>query len=238
MAPAKNLSLVSFLTIGVLSVSAFAPSNVRNTAFIKSTNHQSSVMTSLNIASTSDAFFFADEEVAHSIVGVTEDKAAPIAPPQRKETKRKPAIKKKAGNANKHKEGIFSPLVYLSKDLMGEDDLNKLRAKIISMHSNVIKDFVDTSETRFGLFAMVVLFNIIDKNRTGTVEEEEMEDALRALGFSWLQEKHREKIFQRADTDGNGAIDFEEFKSETPKTLKANLVKLAKKNGEALGFLV
>ena len=226
----NTLSFVSFLAIGVLSVSAFAPSSVRHVPFTKSTKDDSSIIRSSSIAPAEDGFFLVDE--------VATQKSVTSVAPQAKSTKRKPAVKKNISNGRKHNEGIFSPLVYLSKDIMGEDKLNKLRAEIISMHSKVIKEFVDTSETRFGLFAMVVLFNIIDKNRTGTLEEEEMEEALRALGFSWLKEKHTEKIFKRADTDGNGAIDFEEFAAETPKTLKTNLVKLAKKNGEALGFLV
>jgi len=52
-----------------------------------------------------------------------------------------------------------------------------------------------------------------------------------------LKEKQTEKIFERADLDGNGTICIDEFKKETPKTLKTNLVKLAKKNGNDLGFL-
>ena len=34
-----------------------------------------------------------------------------------------------------------------------------------------------------------------------------------------------------------GVIDYEEFVKEAPKTLKTNLVKLAKNNGAELGFL-
>ena len=34
-----------------------------------------------------------------------------------------------------------------------------------------------------------------------------------------------------------GVIDYEEFVNEAPKTLKTNLVKLAKNNGAELGFL-
>ena len=35
----------------------------------------------------------------------------------------------------------------------------------------------------------------------------------------------------------NCVIDYEEFVEEAPKTLKVNLVKLAKNNGAELGFL-
>ena len=42
----------------------------------------------------------------------------------------------------------------------------------------------------------------------------------------------------RADVDDNEVIDFQEFCEATPKTLRVNLIKLAKKNGDDLGFLV
>ena len=44
-------------------------------------------------------------------------------------------------------------------------------------------------------------------------------------------------ILARADADGNATIDLEEFISDAPKTLKTNLIKLAKQNGADLGFL-
>ena len=43
---------------------------------------------------------------------------------------------------------------------------------------------------------------------------------------------------KKADKDQNDVIDFEEFVKETPKVLRTSLVKLAKKNGHDLGFLV
>ena len=62
-----------------------------------------------------------------------------------------------------------------------------------------------------------------------------MAAALRALGFSHLQEKQIDGILSRADADENEVIDFEEFVREAPKTLRTNLVKLAKQNGAELG---
>lgn len=135
------------------------------------------------------------------------------------------------------KQGIFSPLVVTLKKTMGEEELNRLRAKVISMHSEVIASFVSTAETPFGQKALEVLFQWADKNQDGTIEEGELAEALKTLGFTWLQDKQVKGILQRADSDANGAIDFEEFKAEAPKTLKTNLTKLAKKNGGELGFL-
>jgi len=61
--------------------------------------------------------------------------------------------------------------------------------------------------------------------------------ALRKLGFTHLSDKQIETILNRADSDDNCVIDYDEFVAEAPKTLKVNLVKLAKSNGADLGFL-
>lgn len=150
------------------------------------------------------------------------------------------AIKKpsKAANDGHGKTGPFAPLVLMTKEVMGETELNKLRAKAISMHSDVIGKFVETSETSFGQQALKVMFAMADKDKSGTIDEEELKYAMRAMGFDHLKEKQILGIFERADLDANGALDFEEWKLEAPKTLRTNLIKLAKKNGGELGFLV
>jgi hypothetical protein len=137
-----------------------------------------------------------------------------------------------------HKQGIFSPAVLAAKAVLGDEQLNKIRAKAISMHSDVIKNFVDTYELPTGQAALKRLFTICDKDGNGIITEDELNDGLRSLGFTWLKEKQVKGILERADTDDNGAIDYEEFKNEAPKTLRTNLVKLAKQNGGELGFLV
>eukprot|EP00957_Ditylum_brightwellii_P189772 14447702-Ditylum_brightwellii.AAC.1 len=109
------------------------------------------------------------------------------------------AMKKKAGL---RQEGIFSLAVYLAKTILGEDELDKVRAKAISLHLDVIKSFVETANSSFGQHALVA---VPEKQITG--------------------------ILKQVDQDKNDVIDFQEFVSEVPKTLKMNLVKLAKKNG-------
>lgn len=146
-----------------------------------------------------------------------------------------PAPKKKP--PKKDAEGIFAPAVLLTKDIVGETKLNKLRAKIIAMHSDVIGKFTETAQSEFGNQVLKVLFTLADKNGDGTIDEEELADALKALGFDFLKEKQIAGIFNRADGDKNGQIDFEEFEKAAPKTLKTSLIKLAKKNGHDLGFL-
>mmetsp|Transcript_57068 Transcript_57068/g.170095 ORF Transcript_57068/g.170095 Transcript_57068/m.170095 type:complete len:107 (-) Transcript_57068:67-387(-) len=106
------------------------------------------------------------------------------------------------------------------------------------MHSDIIKRFVATADSSFGQTVLVRLFSAADRNGDGKLDEDEVADALRKLGFSWLKEKQVGGIVKRADLDKNGYIDFEEFVREAPKTLKTNLVKLAKKNGGEMGLLV
>ncbi|VEU39251.1 unnamed protein product [Pseudo-nitzschia multistriata] len=147
-----------------------------------------------------------------------------------------PALEKKK-KVNKNAEGIFAPAVLLTKDIVGETELNKLRAKIIGLHSDVIGKFTETAQSEFGNQVLKVLFTLADKNGDGTIDEEELAEALQSLGFDFLKEKQIAGIFARADADKNGQLDFEEWQKAAPKTLKTSLIKLAKKNGHDLGFL-
>jgi Ca2+-binding EF-hand superfamily protein len=101
----------------------------------------------------------------------------------------------------------------------------------------VIASFVATAETPFGESALKTLFSIVDKDGSGTIEEDELKEAFRILGFTWLQEKQIRGILERADLNQDGRLDIDEWKKEAPKTLRTNLIKLAKKNGSDLGFL-
>jgi len=148
-----------------------------------------------------------------------------------------PPAPKKAKKENKNAEGIFAPAVLLTKDIVGETELNKLRAKIIGMHSDVIGKFTETAQSEFGNQVLKVLFHLADKDGDGTIDEDELKVALNSLGFDFLKEKQIAGIFKRADGDKNGRLDFDEWQKAAPKTLKNSLVKLAKKNGHDLGFL-
>ena len=157
---------------------------------------------------------------------------APAAPDQMKKKK------KPVAGSSAHAEGIFSPAVKASKVLLGEDRLIKIRAKVIGAHSGVIKDFVATSDSEFGQSVLNLLFSTMDKDGNGVLDREELTAGLKALGFTWLKDKQIDGILKRADANGDGVISIEEFCKEAPKTLKTNLVKLAKQNGNDLGFLV
>ena len=153
----------------------------------------------------------------------------PVAP-------KKTAPKKKANAA--HKEGIFSPIVIAAGTILGPEQLNKVRAKAISMHSDIIKSFVETSDSKFGNAVLQQIFEYVDADKSGYIDKDELAVALSLLGFKWLKEKQVDGIFARADVNGDGMISMEEFMDEAPRTLKTNLVKLAKNNGGDLGFLV
>jgi EF-hand domain pair len=149
-----------------------------------------------------------------------------------------PAVPKKTKPAGaKHKEGVFSPLVIFIKELMGDKELNELRGKVISIHSDLIATFVETSESTFGDAVLRALFRLADKNGDGAINKDELRTAVQSLGFTWLQDKQVEGLFERADADGNGSIDIAEWVTFAPKTLRTNLIKLAKKNGDEMGLL-
>jgi hypothetical protein len=140
---------------------------------------------------------------------------------------------KAAGHA---KIGLFAAVVGASKKVVGDERLNKIRGKAISLHSQVIGNFVETAHTDFGDRVLRSLFDFADANKNGSIEEEELAKALRTLGFE-LNEKQIKGIFDRADLDSNGQLDYEEWRKSAPSTLRTNLIKLAKRNGGELGFL-
>ena len=136
------------------------------------------------------------------------------------------------------KSGIFSPIVNESKKILGDKKLNEIRAKIILQHSKVISQFVDTSDSKFGKIALKCLFEAADKNKNGKLEFDEIKAACQALGFTWIDDDKTRKLIISGDINNDEIIDFEEFVNSAPKVLRTNLVKLAKKNGNDLGFLV
>ena len=42
---------------------------------------------------------------------------------------------------NKGENGIFAPIVRVTRDAMGTKEFNQFRGKAISLHSQIIKDF-------------------------------------------------------------------------------------------------
>jgi len=213
----NKLRLLALATAAV-SASAFAPPAPKTTSLT-------------SIESTTVPYFI---DLVEPEAPPMETASVAAAKPQKKNA----PMKAKKPASTTHQEGIFSPVVKAAKIVLGEKTLNKVRAKGISLHSQVIGDFVATADTPFGKAALRRLFTLSDKDGNGTIDKEELREALTVLGFKWIKDKQVEGIFTRADTDGNGAIDYEEWCAEAPRTLRTNLIKLAKTNGGELGFLV
>ena len=192
-----------------------------------------SIMRQSSWSTLSASIYFMDEVVESKEVKAGECMDEKMAPVEKQISARK-VPKKNPG----HKEGVFSPLVLATKSVIGIEKLNKLRGKVISIHSDVIGKFVETYETPLGERILSHLFAAIDSNEDGTLDNTELKKAFEVLGFTWLQEKQVNGIVKRADKDGNGVIDLDEFRAELPKTLRTNLIKLAKKNGADMGLLV
>jgi hypothetical protein len=148
-----------------------------------------------------------------------------------------PAPKEKAKEAEES-SGPFEPLVLVARDIIGAKELQKLRAQIIKEHAGVIANFVATADSAFGNTVLKALFKIADKDGNGTVDREELKEALEALGFVATSDKDMDKIMKKVDKDKNASIDFEEFKEAAEPILKNQLTQLAKANGHDLGFLV
>ena len=223
--------LVCALLTGATTTNAFVPTTTANRPLSSSIG--ASTMPRLE---RNDQFFFTDDRTQQPM-----NQAAPNMTPTVTEapkvTAKKAPSKNGIGGAV-HKQGVFSPVVQVSKMALGDEKLNKLRAKVISLHSDVISKFVNTADTALGNIVLRQLFAYTDKDKSGTIDETELRAALLTLGFDWLQEKQIKGIFERADTDANGAIDMDEWMTEAPRTLRTKLIKLAKKNGGDMGLLV
>ena len=94
--------------------------------------------------------------------------------------------KKKPTTAKKAPIGIFAPGVLAAKQVLGDKELNKLRAEVIALHSKVITKFVDTSDSQFGRIVLKRMFEAADKDGDGQLTPQEVRDALNALGFKWI----------------------------------------------------
>ena len=234
------------------AANAFGPSATKTTSTFFQESTSSTLPYFLDEASPSQAsspFAYQPEvattpDVTEAAVVATAATAEALSPPEPMRKRRAYTVVKTVGAGGKknkkpkHPEGIFSPIVTASKKIVGEAEINQLRGKVISMHSGVIGDFVSTHETDLGTRVAKQLFALMDKDGNGTLDAQELQAGFEKLGFSWLGEKQVAGILKRADKDNNGVIDYEEFEAELSKTLRVNLIKLAKKNGEELGFLV
>jgi uncharacterized membrane protein YphA (DoxX/SURF4 family) len=165
------------------------------------------------------------EETPESPVAIAEPPAAPTP-------------KKKKAKEPEPPSGLFGSAVLVARDVLGEQELKELRAKVIKEHSGVIANFVATSDTAFGNAVLKKMFEVADKDGNGTLDPDELKEALEALGFVATSDKDVAKIVKKMDKDKNGMVDFEEFRLGAEPVLKQQLTLLAKENGHDLGFLV
>ena len=96
-------------------------------------------------------------------------------------------------------------------------------AQVIGAHTKVIQAFVDTSDSPFGCLALEKLFELADLDGDGTVDRDELERALKKLGFYHLSAKQIDAIMSRADEDDNCVIDYDEFVKEAPCCVEIKL---------------
>jgi uncharacterized membrane protein YphA (DoxX/SURF4 family) len=134
--------------------------------------------------------------------------------------------------------GPLESLVLTVRDVVGEESFQKLRAKVIKEHSNVIRNFVETSDSEFGQNVLKRMFEIADKDGNGSLDREELKEAMKAMGFVATTDKDLDRIMKKTDKDKNEVIDYDEFVEAAPVVLRNQLTQLAKANGEDLGFLV
>eukprot|EP00929_Paragymnodinium_shiwhaense_P012202 TRINITY_DN11895_c0_g1_i7.p2 TRINITY_DN11895_c0_g1~~TRINITY_DN11895_c0_g1_i7.p2 ORF type:complete len:122 (+),score=55.08 TRINITY_DN11895_c0_g1_i7:217-582(+) len=120
---------------------------------------------------------------------------------------------------------------------MGDETLNSIRSYLIKLHGDAQAAVIETHPTEFGQATMTWLFEQADTDGNGTIDKQELKDALHRLGFEWMDDARVDKLFLKADKDENESIDLDEFKATSPKFLQQSLIKLAKKNGADLGFL-
>ena len=58
------------------------------------------------------------------------------------------------------KDGPFTPLVKLTRRIVGDKNFLPFRAQVISKHTEVIQSFVETADSPFGCMAMEKLFEL------------------------------------------------------------------------------
>ena len=91
------------------------------------------------------ALFLASTANAFSISGLNGGSTFVVSqrPPASQSAPRRaaPQAKSQLTMGSKAKFGVFSPAVYAAKIVLGQDKLNKIRGKAISLHSQYIGDF-------------------------------------------------------------------------------------------------
>lgn len=144
-------------------------------------------------------------------------------------------LKKAAGRAD---VGYMTPLVEITRALVGEDKLVEMRKAWIQHHTKVISAGVlYAADKNLGRAVSKQLFYQADTDKSGYLDNAELFAAVHKAGFSWMTRRKVESLMGNADNDGNNLIDYDEFEEIAPSTLRKSFAKLASVRGRWLGLL-
>jgi len=145
------------------------------------------------------------------------------------------ALKKAAMRAD---VGYFSPLVEITRNIVGEDKLVEMRKAWIQHHTKVISAGVlFAADKNLGRAIAKQLFAAADVDHSGQLDKGEVFAAVHKAGFSWMTRRKVESLMGNADNDMNNMIDYDEFEEIAPSTLRKSFAKLASVRGRWLGLL-
>lgn len=135
--------------------------------------------------------------------------------------------------------GVFSSVVLLAKDVLAEETLNKVRGGLISKLSDLISGFVFTAaDSEIGKSILIRLFEATDKKKDGLVDaDKELTEGLHSIRICLAPGEANESYSVACRHGRKGRYEKGEWLVAAPKTLRTNLMKLAKKNGGHPGFL-
>lgn len=95
---------------------------------------------------------------------------------------------------------------YVDSGLTDKFNLPIYKRKRIFRKSNKVTKFI-TGEQREEIRTAFLLF---DKDRSNTIDIQELKDAMKALGIHMTKQQANE-MMERIDKDGSGQLDFDEF---------------------------
>mmetsp|Transcript_11504 Transcript_11504/g.23173 ORF Transcript_11504/g.23173 Transcript_11504/m.23173 type:complete len:1339 (+) Transcript_11504:3-4019(+) len=67
---------------------------------------------------------------------------------------------------------------------------------------------------------LIAAWRVLDRNSDGVLTREEFKWGLKQSGLGWIDEKTRELLFSKADTDSSGRVTYKEFKAGFGEWLK------------------
>jgi len=157
---------------------------------------------------------------------------------EQSERGRKTNLERLKRAANRADTGYLTPLVELTRSVVGEDKLVEMRKAWIQHHTKVISAGVlFAADKNLGRAISRQMFFQADVDKSGQLDKGELFAAVHKAGFSWMTRRKVESLMGNADNDRNNLIDYEEFEQIAPSTLRKSFAKLASVRGRWLGLL-